>query len=105
MERHLTRCRSDHVPGISHIDEAPISAMLQPAILDAIIGARGFWVSQHRFSELDISNLNRSRSRYMADIKDMDIAVRRIDHIYFFFIGRERDAVAWSAGAAAIPGE
>ena len=79
-------CRRNHIAAVTDKGISTISTMLDPAILEAVIGTRAF-IAGHWVIELDIRHLSWCAAWKATDIKDMDIPTGRVNDIQFFLIG------------------
>jgi len=93
---HDRSCRRiDHVTGVAHEHEAAVPAVLNPAISLAIVKA-SYLFPCHR-PQRDIGDLPRGSCGDAADVEDVDVAVRRVQHIELLLVGGERYPVARGA--------
>ena len=87
----------DHIAGVTHVHEAAIEAVLQPALAQAVVGAAHLRTG-HLAREFDVGHLRRRGRGQSGDVVHVHVAVGLVDHPHLLLVGRERDAVTWRAG-------
>ena len=77
----LSRSRVDHVTGTADVHEAPVTAVLEPAVV------------RRRMGDPNAGHIARPRQRLVADVEDVHVSVRGVDQVELALVRRHRNAV------------